>query len=603
MALIKCDECGKDISDKSKKCVNCGNPISKLKKEKKKIIEIFNFKNIVITLILLFLMITFSIIDIPFVTNYKLTYSIISVLKLKLLNIHFFVVFIGIFIFISFFLKLFGNKLYKMAYFFNYVFFACIFVIVFINNYRVSYSFYVLFALNIVMFLLQDKLFFRIKKENQTFIPNKILKYGSLFAFIIILSLNFIKLPTQSNIIDLSLKQVEISTEYINIRKNPSASSKILGKVYYKEIYTILDEVFSNGITWYKIKTSNNINGYIANPTASNYIKLVNELFSVPNYMVAFEINPSFVLEINNVDIVIGFYSLNDDAKKINVSKIINIPIKDSLKYLLDLSNEEGWLNDREMTIYIYDTDYKDLKENKYNYISSVINEITNRIDTKYQNIINDESIKKIEEEMNSKNQTNNQSSETNNNAIPPSNNTIIKEEVKNGKKKVTETIVIEAAKTYYCLDNYVFSKEKNKCLKFMEAQVNYKCETPAEYSSERGCYYNKKIISIPTGSSTMTFEQKQSYCYQTIYQIEISSGRQIPSYAYKNGVCYYYETVESVIIEYSCQDDYGSYEADKKYCLYKQQPNPQIIYSCPNDYILQDDKCTFTTIKYIEVD
>lgn len=34
MALIKCSECGKEISDKTKKCIHCGN---KIKKNKKKI--------------------------------------------------------------------------------------------------------------------------------------------------------------------------------------------------------------------------------------------------------------------------------------------------------------------------------------------------------------------------------------------------------------------------------------------------------------------------------------------------------------------------------------------------------------------------------------
>ena len=29
MALIKCSECGKEISDKSKKCIHCGCPINK----------------------------------------------------------------------------------------------------------------------------------------------------------------------------------------------------------------------------------------------------------------------------------------------------------------------------------------------------------------------------------------------------------------------------------------------------------------------------------------------------------------------------------------------------------------------------------------------
>lgn len=41
MALIKCPECGKEISDKTKKCPECGYPIKKLNKKsgtKRKII-------------------------------------------------------------------------------------------------------------------------------------------------------------------------------------------------------------------------------------------------------------------------------------------------------------------------------------------------------------------------------------------------------------------------------------------------------------------------------------------------------------------------------------------------------------------------------------
>ena len=37
MTLIKCNECGKEISDKAEICVNCGNPIQKeIEKEKLK---------------------------------------------------------------------------------------------------------------------------------------------------------------------------------------------------------------------------------------------------------------------------------------------------------------------------------------------------------------------------------------------------------------------------------------------------------------------------------------------------------------------------------------------------------------------------------------
>lgn len=47
MALIKCSECGKEISDKAVVCVNCGNPIStkkKIKKKKKKDYEELTFQ-------------------------------------------------------------------------------------------------------------------------------------------------------------------------------------------------------------------------------------------------------------------------------------------------------------------------------------------------------------------------------------------------------------------------------------------------------------------------------------------------------------------------------------------------------------------------------
>ena len=38
MALIKCEECGKEVSDKAKTCPNCGCPISEEKEESKVII-------------------------------------------------------------------------------------------------------------------------------------------------------------------------------------------------------------------------------------------------------------------------------------------------------------------------------------------------------------------------------------------------------------------------------------------------------------------------------------------------------------------------------------------------------------------------------------
>ena len=74
----------------------------------------------------------------------------------------------------------------------------------------------------------------------------------------------------QSNKRDESVFQIEVINDYINIRKEANSHSDILGKVYKKEIYTVLDtaedtsaEGENAGYQWYKIKTSNDIEGFI----------------------------------------------------------------------------------------------------------------------------------------------------------------------------------------------------------------------------------------------------------------------------------------------------------------------------------------------------
>ncbi len=55
MALIKCPECGKEVSEKAEKCVNCGNPLKKRKiKEGKKIKKIWVIVVSVVLALLLF---------------------------------------------------------------------------------------------------------------------------------------------------------------------------------------------------------------------------------------------------------------------------------------------------------------------------------------------------------------------------------------------------------------------------------------------------------------------------------------------------------------------------------------------------------------------
>ena len=74
--------------------------------------------------------------------------------------------------------------------------------------------------------------------------------------------------------------QIKILVKQINIRRMPDQNSDDLGDVYYNEYYNVLEIVDTKEYTWYKIKTNNDITGYVANSKTSKwveYIKNVNE--------------------------------------------------------------------------------------------------------------------------------------------------------------------------------------------------------------------------------------------------------------------------------------------------------------------------------------
>jgi len=81
----------------------------------------------------------------------------------------------------------------------------------------------------------------------------------------------------QSNQRDETKEQVEITNDYINIRKEASSESDVLGKVYKEEIYTVLEKQDDEYYNWVLIETNNNIKGYIAikyeENTYANYLE------------------------------------------------------------------------------------------------------------------------------------------------------------------------------------------------------------------------------------------------------------------------------------------------------------------------------------------
>ena len=78
----------------------------------------------------------------------------------------------------------------------------------------------------------------------------------------------------QTNKRNENVAQVEIVTDYINIRSSQSVDSEILGQVYKGEIYTIISENKESEHKWLEIETSNGIRGYISG--IDSYIKRLN---------------------------------------------------------------------------------------------------------------------------------------------------------------------------------------------------------------------------------------------------------------------------------------------------------------------------------------
>lgn len=81
----------------------------------------------------------------------------------------------------------------------------------------------------------------------------------------------------QTNIIDNSKKQIKIIVDKINIRSNPNVVSSDIGNVYNGEIYDVLGVSEDENYTWYNIKTSLGLTGYVANEKNKNWLIVTKE--------------------------------------------------------------------------------------------------------------------------------------------------------------------------------------------------------------------------------------------------------------------------------------------------------------------------------------
>ena len=223
------------------------------------------------------------------------------------IGLSFIQIIICIITFIAFFLGFASrktNKASKYLYFINILLELIYAINIHCINYKLNYQFYAILVLNIILFLIKPK--WRIKEniclvsedeKNEILEENKILMenfvekeknliktpfYIITILMVVIISIfSFLPIKGQGNDRNYSLDQVEVISDYIKIRSAPELyNSRVIGMVNKGEIYTYYDtineETYSNNITWYKIKTSTGISGYIAgNSYDDTYLKIL----------------------------------------------------------------------------------------------------------------------------------------------------------------------------------------------------------------------------------------------------------------------------------------------------------------------------------------
>lgn len=270
--------------------------------------ESVGVKYILITFTLSFIMAIFMLYayDSKFIFNSSSSYSLAIALSYGI-SPSFIQIIICIITFIAFFLGFASretNKASKYLYFIN-ILLEFIYVISLHSiNYKSNYQFYAILVLNIILFLIKPK--WRIKEniclvsedekkeileENKILMENFVEKEKNLIKkpfyiitilMVVIISIfSFLPIKGQGNDRNYSLDQVEVISDYIKIRSAPKLhDSRVIGTVNKGEIYTYYDtikeETYSNNITWYKIKTSTGISGYIAGNSYDDiYLKIL----------------------------------------------------------------------------------------------------------------------------------------------------------------------------------------------------------------------------------------------------------------------------------------------------------------------------------------
>ena len=112
---------------------------------------------------------------------------------------------------------------------------------------------------------------------------------------------------------------IEVVNDYINIRKEASASSEILGQVNKGEVYSVVKvEDIGNNTFWYNIEYEKDKFGWVFNSSTTNYLKDVNNPEDIASPSIVFEDDVYHVASID--DINYDHLEVTDDKPGVTVS-------------------------------------------------------------------------------------------------------------------------------------------------------------------------------------------------------------------------------------------------------------------------------------------
>ena len=309
MALIKCSECGKDVSDKAVSCPHCGCPVSEnttvvdKNLEKVKVLKnVIKIRDLIISLGLCFIL--FILLLATPVKFEDRTFQLVEVLnRNKVLSLG---AYYGFAVLIGFILSIINKKTMKASkvlYIIALLMYITIAYLLYTNEFFISFVYIINYLILGVLIILpnsfnkkekelyvdkkeKEKLEKKKKEEKEVKYFNKItLIIASIILLLGLIATSYLLIFREreikaENINSYSIKtsdkiiKVTVDTEKLKVRKCPSFDCKDIGYVIEDAEFYVLAISKNNGYRWYYIKDYEGNEGYVASNSKTKYLEV-----------------------------------------------------------------------------------------------------------------------------------------------------------------------------------------------------------------------------------------------------------------------------------------------------------------------------------------